>query len=73
LESKRKLPDELIVLLRQLVKQEQIHIAAVVLSVYFRREWRLEVDVAGYYTRRYFEKHYSDYVRKHRQQVARAQ
>jgi hypothetical protein len=72
LESKPKLPEDLIVLLRQLVKQGQISIAAIVLSVYFRREWRLDDDMAGFYTRRYFEKHYSDYVRKHRERMPKA-
>jgi hypothetical protein len=73
LESKPKLPEDLIVLLRQLVIQGQIRIAAHVLYTYLRREWRLEDEMAAYYMRRYFDKYYADHVSKHRERMARVQ
>jgi hypothetical protein len=70
LETKRKLPEDLIVLLKRLVQQGQIRIAGTLLYVYFRRSWQLEDDIAAYYMTRYFEKYHSDHLQKHRQRMA---
>jgi hypothetical protein len=72
-QKKQKLPEDLIVLLRQLVVQGQIRIGGTLLFVYLKREWHLEDELAAYYMRRYFEKYYGDHVQKHRQRMTKAQ
>jgi hypothetical protein len=71
LESKQSLPEDLIVLLRQLVMQNQLRMAARILEVYFIREWKLSEEVAAFLMRKFFEKHYADHVRKFRQRIVK--
>lgn len=69
--QKRQIADEMVILIRQLVMQNQIRMAAMVLEIYFIREWKLSQDVASFYMRKYFEIHYADHVRKFRKRIAR--
>lgn len=70
METKRKLPEELTLLLQRLVMQGQIRIAGTLLYAYFKRIYQLEDDIAAHYMRRYFEIHHSDHLQKHRQRMA---
>lgn len=67
--KKQQIADEMVVLLRQLVMQNQIRMAAMVLKVYFIREWKLSEEVAAFFMRKYFEKYYADHVRKFRKRI----
>ncbi|MBW5444754.1 hypothetical protein GE107_01570 [Cohnella sp. CFH 77786] len=60
----------MIVLVRQLVMQNQIWMAAMVLKVYFIRNWKVSEEVAAFYMRKYFEKYYAAQVRKFCQHFA---
>lgn len=64
METQKRLPEDLIVLLRQLVTQNQLRMATRVLEVYFIRNWNLSEQVASYFMRKYFEKYYTDHVHK---------
>lgn len=50
--------EEMIVLLRQLVMQDQLVMAARVLRVYFQRVWKIDEELANRYVHRYFAKYY---------------
>lgn len=67
----RQIADEMTVLIRQLVMNGQLVMASKVLEVYFMRNWKVSKEVAAYFMRKYFEKHYADQVRKFRQRIAR--
>jgi len=68
--EKQQIADEMIVLIRQLVSQKQIRIAAEILKVYFIRYFKVSEEVAAFFMRKYFERHYSVQVRKFRQRFA---
>lgn len=71
MEAKRSLPDDLITLLRQLVVNDQIRMAARVLEIFFIREWKMAEDGARYLTKRYFLMYYSDHVYKFQQRIGK--
>lgn len=50
--------------------QGEIRIAGTLLYVYFRREWKLEDNIAAYYITRYFEKYHGEHLKKHQQRMA---
>lgn len=54
--EKRKIANEMTVLLMQLVAQNQIRIAGLVLQTYFVREWKLDDSLSSRYVRAYFAK-----------------
>lgn len=56
--EKRQIAEEMIVLLRQLVMQDQLVMAARVLRVYFQRVWKIDEELANRYVRAYFAKYY---------------
>jgi len=58
MKDKQGLPEELTVTLRQLVMNGHFRMAGTLLYVYFKRCWKLEDDLAGYYVVRYFAKHF---------------
>ncbi|WP_058303736.1 hypothetical protein [Gorillibacterium timonense] len=64
---KRGLPEDMTVLLRQLVMNGHIRIAGTVLYVYFVRCWQLDEECAAYYMQRYFQKYYASQLQKHKQ------
>lgn len=70
--SNKQLPEELIVLLRQLVMQGQIRIAGMVLQSYFLRFWKIDRELAEHYVVRYFRKYYPSQLSKHQKRKARA-
>ncbi len=64
---KRGLPEDLTVLLKQLVVNGHIRHAGTVLHVYFIRSWQLDEELAAYYMRRYFEKYFAAQLQRHMQ------
>ena len=54
--EKRPIHDEMTTLVRQLVMQNQIRMAGLVLLTYFVREWKVEESLAKRYVRGYFTK-----------------
>ncbi|MDH6670124.1 hypothetical protein M2277_000768 [Paenibacillus sp. LBL] len=62
---KRGLPEDMTILLRQLVINGHFRMASTVLFVFFKRNWSLEDDLAAYYVVRYFLKYYPDRLEKH--------
>jgi len=48
----------MVTLLRQLVMQNQIRMAGLVLQTYFVRKWKIEQELAKRYVRGYFAKYY---------------
>lgn len=65
MENKRQINDEMTVLLRQLVMQNQIKMAGLVLRTYFIRHWKINEEMAGKYVRCYFSKHYPKQLERH--------
>ena len=51
---KRGLPEEMTILLQQLVMNGQFRMAGTVLFVFFKRKWELEDEFAAHYVVRYF-------------------
>ncbi|CAM3830714.1 hypothetical protein ACFW4G_28040 [Paenibacillus lactis] len=56
--EKRQVDNEMITLLRQLVMQDQIKMAGLVLRTYFVREWKVEQELANKYVRIYFTRYF---------------
>lgn len=63
--EERKIAEGMTVLLMQLVAQNQIRIAGLVLQTYFVREWKLEKPLANWYVRAYFAKHFPKQLERH--------
>lgn len=56
--TKEGISEALTVTLRKLVMNGHYSMAGTVLYVYFKRCWKLEDDLAGYYVVRYFSKYF---------------
>lgn len=67
--EKRQIADEMVTLVRQLVAQNQIKVAGLVLQTYFIRVWKKEKDIAAHYVRAYFKKHYPEQLERHLKRV----
>ncbi|MNP66467.1 hypothetical protein D3C76_1621820 [compost metagenome] len=65
--EKRQISDDMTVLIRQLVQQNQLVMAARVLGVYFQRVWKIDQTLANRYVRGYFRKYYPKQLEKHLQ------
>lgn len=63
--EKQQIADEMATLLRQLVMQNQLVIAAHVLGVYFLRIWKIDEELANRYVRGYFAKYYPKQLERH--------
>lgn len=61
----KQLPDDLTTLLKQLVRNGQLLMAGLTLKTYFIRCWKVDVQLSGYYVRRYFEKYFPYELEKH--------
>lgn len=72
MEIKHGLPEDITMLLRQLVMNGHIRMAGTVLYVYFIRCWDLDEELAAYYMQRYFQKYYAPQLQKHKQRSAKA-
>ncbi|AHV97067.1 hypothetical protein [Paenibacillus sabinae] len=57
--------EEMTVLLRQLVMQNQISMAGHVLKAYFIRRWKTNEELATKYVRGYFFKYYPEQLERH--------
>ncbi|MGG2201417.1 hypothetical protein [Paenibacillus validus] len=66
---KKGLPENLTVLLQQLVQQKQIRTAGTVLFIYLRRNWQFEEEDAAFYMIRYFKKYYPSQLERHHKKV----
>lgn len=62
---RRGLPEEMTMLLRQLVMNGHFRIAGTVLFIFFKRNWSLEDDLAAHYVVRYFRKYYPAHLERH--------
>lgn len=69
--EKRKISEEMIILLRQLVMNGHISMATEVLKVYFIREFGQSEESAQYLMKRYFLKYYGDHVNRFRYRIAK--
>ncbi len=58
MKEEKHISDEMTVLARQLVAQNQIVMAAHVLEVYFLRVWKIDEELAIRYVGGYFHKYY---------------
>jgi hypothetical protein len=67
--GKRGLPDDITVLMRQLVMNGHMRMAGTVLYTYFIRCWKLDDEYAAYYMRRYFEKYFAPQLQRHLQKL----
>ena len=63
--EKREIAENMIVLIRQLVMQNQLVMAAHVLGVYFKRVWKIDEELALRYVRGYFAKYYPKQLERH--------
>lgn len=72
MEQKRQIDDDMTTLVRQLVAQNQLVMAARVLGVYFQRVWKIDEELAGRYVRAYFKKYYPKQLEKHLKRQNRA-
>lgn len=70
--EKRQIADEMTALLRQLVMQNQLVMAAHVLGVYFQRVWKIDEELANRYVRGYFLKYYPKQLERHLKRKNRA-
>lgn len=70
--EKKQLSDDMTVLAKQLVAQNQLVMAARVLGVYFQRVWKIDEKLANEYVRRYFHKYYPKQLEKHLKRNHRA-
>ena len=69
--EKKPWSEEIITLIRQLVVNGHLRMAAHVLQNYFIRSWKVEEELAHKYMQVYFYKYYSDEVEHYQKQVAR--
>lgn len=69
--EKRQLTEEIEVLIRQLVMQNQMVMASQVLIAYINRTWKVDQDQAKYFMIKYFEKFYSNEVKIFQQRLAK--
>lgn len=65
MENTNQIADEMVVLLRQLVMQNQLVMAARVLETYFQRVWKIDETLANRYVRGYFAKYYPKQLERH--------
>lgn len=63
--QKRQIADDMTVLIRQLVQQNQLVMAARILGVYFQRVWKIDHTLANRYVRGYFRKYYPKQLERH--------
>lgn len=70
--EKKQITDEMTSLLRQLVMQNQIRMAGLVLQTYFVREWKIDEELANRYMRGYFAKFYPKQLERHLKRLNRA-
>ncbi|HEY4430308.1 MAG TPA: hypothetical protein VGN87_04630 [Paenibacillus sp.] len=70
--EKRGLPEDITVLMRQLVINGHIRMAVTVLYTYFIRCWKLDNERAAYFMRRYFEKYFAPQLQRHLQKLNKA-
>lgn len=70
--EKKLIADEMTSLLRQLVMQNQIRMAGLVLQTYFIREWKIAEELANQYVRGYFAKYYPKQLDRHLKRLNRA-
>lgn len=70
--EKRQIADEMTTLLRQLVMQNQLVMAARVLGVYFQRVWKIEEELSNRYVRAYFKKYYPEQLERHLKRLTKA-
>lgn len=68
----RHIADEMNTLLRQLVMQDQIRMAGLVLQTYFVRNWKVEESLAKQYVRGYFAKYYPKQLERHLKRMNQA-
>jgi hypothetical protein len=61
----RKVSEEMVVLLKRLVMNGQLQMAKLVLHTYFRRVWKEEEQLAGYYVQKYLEKYFPKQYKKY--------
>lgn len=59
--------EDMTALLKQLVINGSLHVAGIVLLVYFKRVWKIDDDLAAHYVVRYFQKHFPKQLARHRQ------
>ncbi|MED1602409.1 hypothetical protein [Alkalihalophilus marmarensis] len=65
--KKRELPDPLIESLTRLTKNSDIVMAGRLLNMYFIRQWKVDEQLAKYYTLKWFEKNYPSELKRYRQ------
>ncbi|WP_082451902.1 hypothetical protein [Paenibacillus ihuae] len=65
MQKDKQINDEITVLLRQLVMQNQLSMAGQVLKVYFKRHWKLSEELSNKYVRGYFSKYYPKQLERH--------
>ncbi|MFD0957973.1 hypothetical protein [Paenibacillus chungangensis] len=70
--EKRQIAEEMDTLLRQLVMQNQLVMAARVLEVYFQRLWKIDEELANRYVRAYFIKYNPKQLERHLKRLNRA-
>jgi len=63
--EKKQIAVEMTTLLRQLVMQNQLVMAARVLETYFLRMWKIDEELAVAYVRLYFRKYYPKQLERH--------
>lgn len=59
--------DDFRLLLKQLVINDSIRIAGTMLFVYFKRNWRIDDELAAHYVVRYFQKYFPNQLSRHKQ------
>ena len=69
--EKRQISDDMTVLLRQLVMQNQIKMAGLVLRTYLIRHWKIDERLAGKFTLLYFSKHYPKQLERYQKLLNR--
>ncbi|NGM83384.1 hypothetical protein G5B47_13255 [Paenibacillus sp. 7124] len=73
MEDNKIINDEMTVLLRQLVMQNQISMAGHVLKAYFIRQWKTNEELAIKYVRGYFFKYYPKQVERYLKRIKERQ
>lgn len=58
MQNDKQINEEMTVLMRQLVMQNQLSMAGQVLKVYFKRHWKISEELSNKYVRGYFSKYY---------------
>ena len=66
---KESIPLEVVTTAQRLVQNGSIIMAGYFMLTYFKRCWKVDEDLAKFYTTKWFEKYFPNQLEKHRQKV----